>query len=238
MGGCASSDDDPNEVRIQRRRSSRINSSLKKDAEQATAVKLLLLGSGNAGKSTFLKQFKKLYSSGFTDTDRLKYRPVIRQNIVRDILILADAAETLEGVKEEGLTTRGVILVRTLGSISEITCFQKKVAIDAADTKDSKEVLTVFDILNELWEETGIQKAVAHEGKIKDLEGNLRYWFSVLERVAKVDFMPTDDDLLQMRTRTVGVVTFVNISNSCLRCGVSEIHMKLDFASLQAGVYI
>ena len=56
-------------------------------------LRLLLLGSGNSGKSTFLKQFNMIYATGFSDADRRKSCQKIASNLVRDILILAEAVE-------------------------------------------------------------------------------------------------------------------------------------------------
>ena len=37
-------------------------------------IKLLLLGSGESGKSTIVKQMKIIHCNGFTEEDRIKYR--------------------------------------------------------------------------------------------------------------------------------------------------------------------
>ena len=46
-------------------------------------VKLLLLGAGESGKSTFLKQMRILHGEGYDKEDLLKFRPVVYSNIVK-----------------------------------------------------------------------------------------------------------------------------------------------------------
>jgi polynucleotide 5'-kinase involved in rRNA processing len=52
--------------------------------------KALLLGSSDAGKSTFLKQLKILHLGGFTSEETEKSRVAITQSILRIVNILAE----------------------------------------------------------------------------------------------------------------------------------------------------
>ena len=47
------------------------------------AVKIILLGSGESGKSTFSKQMKVIHSGGFTEEEILSYRPEVLKNVHR-----------------------------------------------------------------------------------------------------------------------------------------------------------
>lgn len=51
-------------------------------------VKLLLLGAGESGKSTFLKQMRILYGQDYDETDLLDIRPTIYQNMVKGMKVL------------------------------------------------------------------------------------------------------------------------------------------------------
>jgi predicted AAA+ superfamily ATPase len=56
-------------------------------------VKLLLLGAGQSGKSTFAKQMQIVHSNGFTKEERLTQRPVIYCNVLDAMKKLVQAVE-------------------------------------------------------------------------------------------------------------------------------------------------
>ena len=58
-------------------------------------VKLLLLGAGESGKSTFLKQMKIIHGHTFDPIALEEYREVIYNNIIRGMKVLIDAREKL-----------------------------------------------------------------------------------------------------------------------------------------------
>src|ERR1700709_1679535 len=111
MGACISSDDSakaafvtPNNAEndhvpttnptpIDRRP----NRSLKEDEKQnKSASKLLLLGAGECGKSTILKQMKILHQNGFTKEERQNSIEIIRGNILQSNHSLIQACAHLQ----------------------------------------------------------------------------------------------------------------------------------------------
>ena len=46
-------------------------------------VKLLLLGAGESGKSTFLKQMRIIHNVNYDVTSQLEFRKIIYQNIIK-----------------------------------------------------------------------------------------------------------------------------------------------------------
>ena len=50
-------------------------------------VKLLLLGAGESGKSTFLKQMRILHGEGYNQDALLTFRPVVYSNIVKGMKV-------------------------------------------------------------------------------------------------------------------------------------------------------
>ncbi|XP_041675202.1 guanine nucleotide-binding protein subunit alpha homolog isoform X3 [Drosophila eugracilis] len=59
-------------------------------------VKLLLLGAGESGKSTFLKQMRIIHGVNFDYELLREYQNVIYQNVVRGMQVLLDAREKLD----------------------------------------------------------------------------------------------------------------------------------------------
>ena len=58
-------------------------------------VKILLLGSGESGKSTFLKQMRIIHGKDFQDDELRDYKPIIFSNIVKGMKVLIDARDKL-----------------------------------------------------------------------------------------------------------------------------------------------
>lgn len=91
MGGGASS-----ESKESARRSRELEKKLQEDAErEARTVKLLLLGAGESGKSTIVKQMKIIHKDGFTYQERMEFRPIIYSNTVQSILSIVKAMTKL-----------------------------------------------------------------------------------------------------------------------------------------------
>jgi guanine nucleotide-binding protein subunit alpha, other len=56
---------------------------------------VLPTGAGESGKSTILKQMKLIYSQGFSDHEKLEWKPVIFSNIVQSFKTIAEAMSEL-----------------------------------------------------------------------------------------------------------------------------------------------
>lgn len=70
-------------------------------------MKLLLLGAGESGKSTFLKQMRIIHGVKF-EPDLLKeYQQIIYQNVIRGLQVLIDAREKLDITWEDPAATPG-----------------------------------------------------------------------------------------------------------------------------------
>jgi len=64
-------------------RNAEINKQIKQDEKQSSKeVKMLLLGAGESGKSTVLKQMRLIHTKGFTDAERLQWKVIILSNII------------------------------------------------------------------------------------------------------------------------------------------------------------
>ncbi|XP_043643423.1 guanine nucleotide-binding protein subunit alpha homolog isoform X2 [Drosophila teissieri] len=80
----------------QRYKSKEIDKFLEKEKHTfRRQVKLLLLGAGESGKSTFLKQMRIIHGVNFDYELLLEYQSVIYQNVIRGMQVLLDAREKL-----------------------------------------------------------------------------------------------------------------------------------------------
>ncbi|CAM0142236.1 unnamed protein product [Umbelopsis sp. WA50703] len=91
MGNCASSSNPDSS------RSKQIDKQIKMDEKKAkTEVKLLLLGAGESGKSTVLKQMRLIHAAGFSASEKEAYRIVIFDNIVSSMQTMLEAMDILK----------------------------------------------------------------------------------------------------------------------------------------------
>eukprot|EP01083_Nonionella_stella_P119171 356106_1 len=75
VGGCATSPDRLMDMEV----SKEING----DRDRAAKIqKLLFLGSGGSGKSTFFKQLKRIHGNGFSNKDRRDYQAQIENQVI------------------------------------------------------------------------------------------------------------------------------------------------------------
>ena len=59
-------------------------------------MKILLLGAGESGKSTFLKQMRIIHGEDYSDQDRLDFRPLIYHNLLKGMKVLVEARKRLQ----------------------------------------------------------------------------------------------------------------------------------------------
>ncbi|MGH0173378.1 UNVERIFIED_CONTAM: hypothetical protein FKN15_065358 [Acipenser sinensis] len=91
-----SRDRDVNQEREARRRSREIDSMLARERRSIRRlVKILLLGAGESGKSTFLKQMRIIHGREFDQKALLEFRDTIFENIIKGMRVLVDARDKL-----------------------------------------------------------------------------------------------------------------------------------------------
>ncbi len=85
------------EAREQRRINQEIERQIKKDKrDQRKELKLLLLGTGESGKSTFIKQMRIIHGSGYSEEDKRSYIKLVFQNIYMAMNSMIRAMEALK----------------------------------------------------------------------------------------------------------------------------------------------
>ncbi|CAJ0968345.1 unnamed protein product, partial [Ranitomeya imitator] len=91
MGSGASAED-----KELAKRSKELEKKLQEDAAMdAKTVKLLLLGAGESGKSTIVKQMKIIHQDGYSEQECLEFKAIIYGNILQSILAIIRAMSTL-----------------------------------------------------------------------------------------------------------------------------------------------
>ncbi|KAG5463124.1 MAG: guanine nucleotide binding protein, alpha subunit [Olpidium bornovanus] len=90
--GCAQSA----EEKENKKKNEEIETQLKKDKLAASKeVKMLLLGAGESGKSTILKQMKLIHSGGYSSDERESFKEIIFSNTVQSMRVILEAMERM-----------------------------------------------------------------------------------------------------------------------------------------------
>ncbi|KAI5854019.1 guanine nucleotide binding protein, alpha subunit [Tricharina praecox] len=155
-------------------------------------VKLLLLGAGESGKSTILKQMKLIHASGFSKNDREDYKVIIFSNLLDSLKIILEAMEIYDLTLERQENEVYVDLVIMERELSRGEPFPKEYHV----------------AFRSLWSDLGVQKAVKRGNEFA-LHDNLIYFFESLDRLFAKEFLPTDQDILRSRLKTTGITETV-----------------------------
>lgn len=175
------------------RRSRQIDRDLKREERLIRRqVKLLLLGAGESGKSTFLKQMRIIHNKNYEVTDQLEFRRIIYQNILRGMKVLVDAQTKLEiplSDPENRLLGEQLLLFDAVSTITHIKFPEFK------------------NMLKKLWADDGIQTAFQRRNEYQ-LTDSVRYFLNCLDRIASIDYVPTLQDILYCRKTTKGIIEY------------------------------
>ncbi|RDW81925.1 G protein alpha subunit [Coleophoma cylindrospora] len=152
-------------------------------------VKLLLLGAGESGKSTILKQMRLIYTKeGFSKSEKDEWRLIIFNNILEGL------RKSIEAMEEFGIEFGFPNSSIHLPLIS-----------DDIDIKPFDPIPIEYrQAFKDLWKDPGMQTAI-ERGNEFALHDNLSYFFEDLDRLFSKDFLPTDQDVLRARLRTTGI---------------------------------
>ncbi|KAF5385588.1 hypothetical protein D9757_006751 [Collybiopsis confluens] len=157
-------------------------------AKLAQQVKVLLLGSGDSGKSTILKQMRLIHRVPFSAQEIEFFRQLIFLNLTQQGLkYVLEAMEEMElKVSEENLSYVDLI-------------------DSAPDVRDGEPYPPSYHIpLTKLWADPNLQQAYERGNEVA-LPENLFYYFSQLDRLFEPGFQPSEQDIIHARARTIGI---------------------------------
>lgn len=171
------------------RRQDNINRKIDKDQHaslkrQEDIIKLLLLGAGESGKSTIFKQMKILYGTQWDSDEMNSLRPVVWANIVQNLKYVLDFVE-LNAIDLEKDADIG-----------------KQLSLLADEAELNPEL---GKKIKKLWSNPGIQDAWSRRSNFQVLDC-LDYYAKDIERITAPGYTPTQQDILQARVRTSGIV--------------------------------
>eukprot|EP01125_Pyxidicula_operculata_P016724 TRINITY_DN5783_c0_g2_i6.p1 TRINITY_DN5783_c0_g2~~TRINITY_DN5783_c0_g2_i6.p1 ORF type:complete len:251 (-),score=46.33 TRINITY_DN5783_c0_g2_i6:93-845(-) len=157
----------------------------KKERRKIPRLKLLLLGTGDAGKSTFSKQLKVMHIGEFNTEEREYYKQVIYSNCLETMKKLVEACE-----KEEVI-------------------FPSKIKTHVAILKDSEEINEeVGRSIYHIWNDERVQKVF--EKRHNDLrppggKSGAKYYLDNIKAICDTNYTPNDDAIFRAKIKTSGI---------------------------------
>lgn len=148
------------------------------EAERQGEVKVLLLGPGESGKSTLLRQFRLLHGGGYDEEQRRAYTPVVHANTM--------------------------LSARTL--VRQAAAWGVAIPSGPASTVTMCDTLTpqVAAAVAELWADAGVQRVYAERARFQ-LMDSASYFLSRAATLAGPDYVPSVEEILRARVRTSGI---------------------------------
>ncbi|KAF8957625.1 heterotrimeric G-protein alpha subunit, GPA3-like protein [Flammula alnicola] len=205
MGGCVSTPD-----RSGKERSDEIDKQLEEDAKKFKRdCKILLLGSGESGKTTIVKQMKIIHQSGFSDTELAEYRPAIYKNV------LDSAQQVVIYMKKIGLECVEYSNRPLAEKILEYKLDQR----ENLRSENPYFPTEIAEAIHQLWKDPIIQKIMDEHSSEFYLMDSASYFFSVVLRIGTPGYLPNETDVLRARQKSVG------ISETRFTMGQLSIHM-------------
>ncbi|KAK2750412.1 guanine nucleotide-binding protein subunit alpha [Myotisia sp. PD_48] len=189
--GCGMSTED----KEGKARNEEIENQLKKDKMmQRNEIKMLLLGAGESGKSTILKQMKLIHEGSYSRDERESFKEIIYSNTVQSMRVILEAMESLELPLDDRRAEYHVHTIFMQPAQIEGDCLSPEVgsAIEA------------------LWKDAGVQECFRRSREYQ-LNDSARYYFDSIGRIAAPDYLPSDQDVLRSRVKTTGITetTFI-----------------------------
>ncbi|KAL9120176.1 MAG: hypothetical protein Q9187_003267 [Circinaria calcarea] len=188
MGNCLSSENSDGVE--QRKRSRMIDAKLEEDSRRLRKeCKILLLGSGESGKSTIVKQMKIIHQNGYTVDELALYRLTIYKNLVDCARALIQAMRQFD-------------IEPTDPQNEEYGDYLLEYRVDADPHKPlDPEVGTA---VVSIWKDPSIGQVMEHQSEFY-LMDSAPYFFDEALRIASSDYIPIEADVLRARTKTTGI---------------------------------
>jgi len=170
------------------------NAQIEKDTDKYKRVetikyKLLLLGAGESGKSTLLKQMRMLHGRQFDQSELMAAKPHLTQNVIEAMRTLAIYSDILA---DQGKDTKVNECNREI---------RDRVARMSDKQKFSKEHCKDFKTL---WADPHIKKTLEFKNQYQLID-TCDYLFEAMDAYWREDYVPTFKDLIHSRQRTTGV---------------------------------
>jgi hypothetical protein len=147
-------------------------------------------GTGDGGKSTWLKQCRALYQM-FSVNELKSFKETVLSNLLDSVMMLVKAAEDWEYEIHDQKA------VFDLKNLMDSVCLY--VSVSSSFTAD------IVDHIKNIIAEKAIKQVLERKKELQFYE-NGEYWFENIDRICDPDYVPTMQDVVRTKVKTVGMI--------------------------------
>ncbi|XP_016327189.1 guanine nucleotide-binding protein subunit alpha-11-like isoform X2 [Sinocyclocheilus anshuiensis] len=154
------------------------------EQEKESEMRLLLLGTRESGKKTFMKQLRIIHGSGYSEDERRSYTKLVFQNIFQAMSEMTDAMKTLKIPYSNP---------------------QNEIYAQWVQEQDIHQITQLpwnhAQIICHLWADKGIKICYSRRREYQLLD-SIKYFIGNMARIVTEDYIPTYQDILHVRSPT------------------------------------
>ncbi|KAA0200882.1 GTP-binding regulatory protein Gs alpha-S chain [Fasciolopsis buskii] len=151
--------------------------------------RLLLLGAGESGKSTIVKQMRILHIDGFSEGEKKEKIEAIRKNLRDAICSIAGAMSAIKPPVELQLAENKKL---------------RDYMLEYASKPDFEYPPEFYSYCSKLWKDGGIQETFERSNEYQLIDC-AKYFLDKTEEVGRADYIPSEQDILRCRVLTSGI---------------------------------
>ena len=186
LPGCGR---DAHEIRQAKLHSNKIDRELQESARERI-IKLLLLGAGESGKSTFVKQMKIIHGDGYSTDELNSFTSIIHHNLLTSMVQVIKAMDKLnillQNPSNQVFASKIINFLPSLGPRMMIPT-------------------EVGQMMMSLWQDDGFQQCLQRSVDYQLID-SATYYFQKIKEILNPSYKPDQQDVLQSRVQTTGIV--------------------------------
>ena len=143
---------------------------------------ILLLGTENSGKSTIMKQIKRIFGDGYTEREKMKFKGIIHKFIIGQMIILLSHLDTMQ-LRYINLSENGWKAKKFMDNIQIINMLTER----------------IYNAIKCLWNEKCIKdifKQIVDNTNIINIQ--VEYFWNDIDRIYDGKYIPSDYDILRV----------------------------------------
>ncbi|XP_037554053.1 guanine nucleotide-binding protein subunit alpha-11 [Nematolebias whitei] len=194
---CCLSEDEKTSVAVDKEIQRILKQQKKKERRE---IKILLLGTGESGKTTFIRQLRIIHGRGFSEEERKAFAKCIFQNIFTAIKAMTGAMSMLGIPYANPENESHAKLLQDVNTVHVTQLEQRHV-----------------NAIRHLWADSGMRICYARRCEYQLLDST-EYYMNNLDRISAQHYIPTEQDVLRVRFPTTGIHDYsFTVKNITLR---------------------
>ncbi|KAJ8985100.1 hypothetical protein NQ317_019786 [Molorchus minor] len=147
-------------------------------------------GTGESGKSTFIKQMRIIHGAGYSEEDKRGFIKLVYQNIFMAMQSMIKAMDLLKIQYGDPANKDKAELIKGI-DYETVTTFESP----------------YVEAIKDLWADAGIQECYDRRREYQ-LTDSAKYYLMEIDRVAAPNYLPTEQDILRVRVPTTGIIEY------------------------------